>query len=151
MARRMLSEIFIEVEKKVKHADKAAVLQKYASPALFYVIRLAYDPTITWSLPEGVPPYKEHKGFPGSAPSDLMRELRRLYLLLKGTGDHLTQLKREKLFQEMLEGLDPPEAELLRHMKDKTVPVHFRCPSKVIDLAFPGLLEHPFNQKFISR
>lgn len=148
MARRMLGEIFEEIQKKVKHVDKIAVLQKYADSAVGYVLKLAYS-DVAWELPDDAPPYKQWKGRPGSSPSDLMRELRRLYIFIKGQEPGLTKFKRERLFQQVLEGLEKAEAELLIAIKDKRFEKTYRLPRKVVEDAFPGLFDQPFNPRFI--
>jgi hypothetical protein len=149
MARRSLVEIFEELPKKVKHADKTTWLREHASPTLFYVLQLAYRDGITWELPEGAPPFKPHKGRKGSAPSDLLRELRHMYLYIKGGEPNLKQLKREVMFGKLLEDMEERDVTALLAIKDKAFDKVYRCPKKVIDEAFPGLLVHPFNIRFI--
>jgi hypothetical protein len=157
MARNSFGLIFEQNKKLIKNADKIAWLQKHASPGLFYLLWVALSGKVEWTVPEGRPPFKPHVGRPGSAPSDLQRELRRLYIFLKDTGTELDaaareprqQLRREKLFQEILEGLEPNEIPLLIAIKDKSFDRTYRCSKKLVEKAFPGLFEAPFTTKFI--
>jgi len=142
-----LGEVFELVSKKIKHDDKIKVLRDHASQPLFYVLRLAYN-EVPWALPEGAPPYKEYKGRRGSGPSDLMRECKRLYVFMKGLEPNMTRFRREKIFQDVLENIEPLEANLLLAIKDRTLEKQYRLPRKVVEAAFPGLLSPPFDLKF---
>lgn len=148
--RKTLGEIFAEFPKKVKNADKVEWLRANAGQPLFYLLTLAYrDDVPKFLLPEGAPPFKEWKGRPGSEPSELLNELKRLYIYLDGQAP-LRQFKRELLFQTVLEALPAADVRLLIAVKDKKVEKEYRLPRKVVDEAFPGLLTHPyFNPRFI--
>src|SRR4051812_36268908 len=114
MARKLLSEIFEHNKKLKTNAEKTEWFRANASKPLFYLLWLAFSDKVEWLLPDGAPPFTaweddrpggKHPNRPGSEPSDLLRELRRMYLFLKGTGDHMPRIRREKLFQEVLEGI----------------------------------------------
>lgn len=130
-------------------ADKIAILQQNAGPALYTILKYTYDPNIVWDLPEGAPPYK-----PCPFPAQEMRlhsEIRRLYLFIKGGNPNLTKLRRESLFIELLESIHPSDAELLVHVKDKKLP-YKGLTAKVIKEAFPGLIEElPKNEEVKSK
>jgi hypothetical protein len=149
--RKTLGEVFQELPKKIKHADKIAWLRQHASPALFYVLTLAYRDDLKFALPEGAPPFKPWKGRPYSEPTELQNELRRLYIYLEGAELGLRQWKRELMFQRVLESLPAEDVRLLLAMKDKTATKEYRTPVRVIEEAFPGLLSQPFNSQFIRR
>jgi len=151
MAKKTLGEIFGELPKKIKNADKVEWLRQFPDRTTFYVLQIAFDPGIKWLLPEGTPPFTPFKGRKGAAPSDLMRELRHLYLYLEGGEPGLKQLKRELMFGKMLMDLEQIEVDLIVAIKDKTFEKTFRCPRKVVEEAFPGLLTHPFDIRFIRR
>ena len=119
-------------------ADKIAVLQENAGPALYTILKYAYDPNIVWDLPEGEPPYK-----PCPFPAQEMRlfaEIRRLYLFIKGGNPNLTKLRRETLFIELLESVHPSDAKVLVAIKDKKLP-YKGITAKLVKEAFPGLIE----------
>jgi hypothetical protein len=119
-------------------ADKIAVLQANAGPALYTILKYAYDPNIVWDLPEGEPPYK-----PCPFPAQEMRlfaEIRRLYLFLEGGNPNLTKLRRETLFIELLESVHPSDAKILVSIKDKKLP-YKGITAKLVKEAFPGLIE----------
>ena len=145
--RRALGDVFEMVSKKIKHEDKIKVLHEHASQPLFYVLRIAYN-DIQWALPAGAPPYREYKGRKNSGPSDLMRECKRLYMFFAGLEANMPRLRREKLFQDILESLEPGEVAVLLAMKERTLEKQFKLPRKVVEAAFPGLLNPPFDLKF---
>lgn len=148
MSRMLLSDVFTEVSKKIKHEDKIKVLQANQGQPLFYLLRLAYN-DIPWALPEGAPPFKEYVGRKGSSPSELLNECRRMYLFFQVTP--MNRLRREKLFQDILENLSVDEAELLLAVKDHTLEKKYRLPRKVVEAAFPGLLAPPFDLRYGHR
>lgn len=112
-------------------------LRQNNSVALESILRGAFDPAIKWQLPPGAPPYK---------PSDIVdqqhrlyTECRKLYLFIEGGNPNLKQIRREHLFIEMLEAIDPEDAKLLLAVKEKTMPY----PNITLDLvrkAFPLII-----------
>lgn len=145
---RSVGELFLAMKTLSKNADKVSLLQMNASPALFYILKLAYHPDVKWLLPEGAPPYKKDGGAPGLTPSVLMRELRTFYLYLEGGTSGLNQFRREKMFTLLLERLHESEVELVLALKDNTFNKVFKCSKTVVDQAFPGLLETAFAVEF---
>ena len=144
---RALGEVFDTVAKKIKHEDKIKVLREHPSAALFYLLRLAYN-DIPWALPSGAPPYKVFEGRKGASGTDLMNAVKRLYIFIKGMEPNMPQLRREKHFQDMLETLDSDEALVLLAVKDRTLEKQYKLPRKVVEAAFPKLLDPPFSVKF---
>lgn len=150
-----LGEIFEQTKKLVNIPQRVKVLQDNASPALFYVLRLALtDPAPKWLLPEAPPvftPFQVSRGGKkltiqaGMSPSNLSRECRRLYLFLEGGHPSLQEPRRVKLFAQMLEGLDPSEVKILLALKDGRFAAEYRLNKKVVDTAFPGLLDMPWK------
>lgn len=144
MKKRTLGELFEHLTTLSKQADKTACLREHDSTSLRYFLGLAHS-GVEWILPDGAPPFTPDGAPLGYSPSNLMRELRTMYLFLKGGGaDHLNQLRREQLFQQMLERLHSSEVQLLLSVKDKTFGTKYRCSKAVVNAAFPGLLDNPF-------
>jgi hypothetical protein len=103
------------------------------------VFQLAYDPNIKWLLPEGAPPYNPTKFDNEGA---IYSELRRMYLFHEGGNPNLTTVKREKLFIDLLEYVDPRDAELLIALKDGKIP-YKNINQRMANKLFPG--EFPTN------
>jgi len=132
-----VSEILKKASLIEDEGQRILWLRQNNSVALESVLRGAYDATIKWLLPEGNPPYK---------PNDLVdqqhifyTESRKLYLFIEGGNPNLKQLRREALFIEMLEVIDPEDAKLLLAIKDKKIPYPNITP-ELVNKAFPGIL-----------
>lgn len=113
------------------------ILRINDSPTLRNMLNLALNKNIIWQLPVGIPPYK---------PNDLVdqqhrlyTEMRKMYLFIEGGSPNLKQLRRETLFIELLESLDPEDAKLVLAAKDKNFPYN-NITIELINTAFPGLI-----------
>lgn len=132
-----ISEILNKVSEIPSKKEKIEYLQKNQSRQLLDILRYAYDDRIKFLLPEGAVPYKPCP-FPGQEAS-LYQESRRLYLFVEGGNPNLKQMKRELLFIQLLEMLDPNDAKLIVAVKDKKLP-YKGVNKKLIEEAFPGLV-----------
>jgi hypothetical protein len=136
--KKSISEILSEVEKAAAK-DKVAVLQSYDSMPLRVILQYALDPRIEWLLPQGVPPYTPTEFL--DQHGNLHRDIRKIHNFIKGGGHpdmHL--LKREVLFIQFIEGLDPADAILMCNVKDKRIP-YKGVTVKLVNSAFPGLIQ----------
>lgn len=131
-----ISEILQETSTLTSVKAKAEHLRKHGSQPLKTVLQFALDPRIQWVLPEGCPPYKPMEALDQQA--RLHQEARRLYLFVKGGNDNLNQVRRETLFIQLLESVDPEDAKLLCAIKEKKIP-YKGISTKVVDEAFPGI------------
>jgi len=132
-----ISEILSQANAARKIEDRIGILRSYTPQAhLKYLLRLTFDPGAVWLLPEGKIDYKP-TDIPGKE-SNLLSETKRLYLFIEGEKPELQQQKREMLFIQMLEGLDPKDAELLCSCKDKKLP-YKNIDSKLVLETWPGL------------
>ena len=146
MKARQLGEILTHQKTLTKTTDKVAWLQKHHSTGLTYLLAMAHA-ELEWDLPPGAPPFKQDSGPIGLTPSHLMRELRILYLFLKG-GSPVKSYRREQLFQQLLERLHSDEVAIVMALKDGKFPSTYRCTKAVINGAFPGLLDQPFDLRY---
>jgi hypothetical protein len=71
----------------------------------------------------------------------LYREIKRMYLFLKGGNPNLSQMKREGLFIELLQSIPQEDAELILSVKDHEMP--YDISESLIRDAFPDLLQFP--------
>ena len=146
MKARQLGEILTHQKTLTKTTDKVAWLQKHHSTGLTYLLAMAHA-EVEWDLPPGAPPFKQDPGPIGLTPSHLMRELRILYLFVKG-GSPVLPRRREQLFQQLLERLHSDEVAIVMALKDGKFPSTYRCTKAVVNGAFPGLLDQPFDLKY---
>lgn len=142
--KRSISEILKLVSEQPTRQSKVETLLKHNTPVLTQVLQYALDPRIKWLLPEGSPPYKENV-YPGQE-LNLYSEARRLYLFVEGGNPNLTNIKRELLFIQLLEILDPNDAKLIIAAKDKKIP-YKGITVKLVNEAFPGLIMEDINGK----
>jgi hypothetical protein len=132
-----VAEILKKASEITNENERIDWLRKNNSVALESMLRGAYDPKIVWLLPEGIPPYK---------PNDLVdqhhrlyTEARKLYLFIEGGNPNLKQVRREQLFIELLETVDPEDAKLLLSVKEKHIP-YPGVSKEVVAKAFPNIL-----------
>ncbi len=136
MARKSVSWILDFTSKLPNEEEKIKCLRANDNAALRTILKYAYDPNIKWALPEGDPPYKPCE-YPHQE-NMLYQEIRRLYLFLEGGNPNLKQLKRESMFIEVLQSVDPEDAKLLLAIKDKKLP-YKGLNSKIVEKAYPGI------------
>jgi hypothetical protein len=104
--------------------------------AIRTILQFCFDPRIRWLLPEGDAPY-DPPAIANDA-SGLYAEARKLYLFVGGGNDNLPQLKRERLFLDLLQSVTPDDANLLISIKDKKFPYEGLTVETILK-AFPGL------------
>lgn len=135
--RKSISEMLSEVEKAAAK-DKAALLVYYDCMPLRVILQYALDPRIEWLLPLGTPPYKPTEFL--DQHGNLQRDIRKVHNFIKGGGHpNMHSVKRETLFIQFLEGLEPADANLMCHVKDKKLP-YKSINAKLVNTAFPGLI-----------
>jgi hypothetical protein len=135
-ARSLAHEIFTEVNNAKDKPLKIEVLRKYDSQGLRQLLKAAFDPKITWDIPEGTPPYIANEAPAGTDHTSLLDEVRKLYLFLKG-GSNIAKVKKETLFIQMLEALHKDDAKALIDIKDKK-----------LNLVYKGLTENAVKEAF---
>lgn len=132
-----IAEILQKVSKQKTKKDKMSMLLKLkdSTPHIFTTLKYIFKQSILWDLPEGNPPYKSQP-----KESDLQHmlysEFRRLKIFMKGEYPQMKPMKREILFIEFLESLDPDDAKLVIAMKDKKSPYKGLTKKLVCD-AYP--------------
>lgn len=108
---------------------------------LITILKYTFDPRIKLALPEGDPPFtKLEKRL--DVQGMLYREARKLNYFLAEQYPNLKQMKREIMFVELLESVDPDDADLLLAMKDKRSP-YPNINYDLVHKTFPGLLPDP--------
>lgn len=143
-----LGELFTATAALTKPADKVELLRANGSHGLVFFLRLAFS-DVKWAVPSGLPPFKADRAPYGHSPSHLLRELRLLYLFLDNPNEPSTlpQVRREQLFQQLLERLHPDEVSVLSAAKEGTFPEQFKITKSIVNKAFPGLLDSPVQYR----
>lgn len=130
-------DLLEKIGKLRRTKEKVDALRANDSYVLRVVLQGAFDPSVKWLLPEGDPPY---------TPSDLVdlegilvNEARKILYFVEGFHD-LPQQKREFMFIELLEKVDPKDAILLCAIKNKELPFKGLTIQHVKE-AFPGMIQ----------
>ena len=126
MAELLISEVLQKVSNAKTKAAKINLLREHNSNALRKILIMNFDPSIESALPEGAVPYKPNEAPIGTEHTWLKQEVKRMFHFLKGGNPQLSQMKRDTMFIQMLEGLSDEEAKLLIQAKDKELNKHYK-------------------------
>lgn len=142
MAKKLLiSEVLDLVAKTETKKDKIAVLREHNSLELRDILKGAFDDTIEFILPKGVPPIDEEEKRLYDK-TRLMSETKKFrYFVKGGPGEQVNRMRRERMFIDILYRIDSKEIPVICHMKDKTMEgVYKGLTKKLVAEAFPGLI-----------
>jgi hypothetical protein len=132
-----MSEFLQKVAKLKKTQEKIDAIRHNDSIQLRIILQGAFDPSVVWLLPPGEPPYKPNELV--DQQHVLLKECEKLRYFIKGFHDNLNQTKRETMFVELLERVDPEDAKLLCAIKDKKMPFNGITLQHVKE-GLPGLI-----------
>ena len=136
-------EIFDEFELASSSKERKSVLERNLSQSLINVLLFTYHPDYQWLISDFPAEYKIPDTLPGISTCQLSTELRKLYLFRKGdfTAENLSEQKRKELLIQLLESLEPREAEVIIGIfkKDQNVK---GLNYKFVRDCFPDMLPH---------
>jgi Family of unknown function (DUF6433) len=134
-----ISEILEKISALDTVEKRKEALAKYGktNQALLKILQLAFDENIVFNLPKTDPPYKPCQ-FPDQQ-AMLYNQLKRFYLFIGAGNPKITKTKKESLFIQMLESIDPRDAELVLSVKKKKIP-YKGISRKLVESVFPDLL-----------
>lgn len=142
MAKKLLiSEVLEMVAKAESRKDKIAILQANNSLELRDILKGAFDDTVQFLLPPGIPPINEDEKRLYDK-TRLMSETKKFrYFVKGGPGEQVNRVRRERMFIDILYRIDSKEVPVVCHMKDKTLDGIFKgLTKKLVAEAFPGLI-----------
>ena len=126
--------------KQRSKAKKVEILQEYRDDSITAVLIWNFDDTVESAIPAGQVPYKENEVPVGTDHTSLRREYKTLYHFVKGGNDGLSNLRRESMFIQMLEGLHPDEAEILCLIKDGQLNKKYKITREIVETAYPDII-----------
>jgi hypothetical protein len=130
----------LELASKARSNDKKAeVLKEYENDAIKALMIWNFDDTVISVVPEGQVPYKKNEAPLGTDHTSLRKEWKNLYHFVKGGNDTLSNIRRETMFIQMLEGLHPNEAEIICLVKDKSLQTKYKISQAVVEKAYPDI------------
>ena len=160
-------EVFDAASKQRSKAKKVEVLKRYAHDSIMTVLIWNFDETAVSVLPPGDVPYGTNRednsmtgtlsdkindavgkmaemgsnslGSQDQGKSTIRREYSKFYNFVKGGNDSLSNLRRETMFINILEGLHPLEAEILVLVKDKRLSEKYKITKEVVSEAYPQI------------
>ena len=136
-----IHEIFELVSEQRTKAKRVEILQEYRDDSVTAVLIWNYDERVQSAVPDGQVPYKENEVPVGTDHTSLRREWKTLYHFIKGGNPSLSNLRRETMFVQLLEGLHPKEAEIICLVKDKELEsVYPKVTLDVVKQAFPDIV-----------
>jgi len=106
------------VGKAKTREEKRQVLTDRDNFATRALLQLNYHPDVKWHLPPGKPPYTPGQ-VADSTPNSLHFEVKKLDYYVDPSPHDLPMLRRESMFVELLERVDPNDAKLILAVKDR--------------------------------
>ncbi len=141
MAIKNVYEVFDEFKAVSTKAERLAILRKNQNYALMSVLKGALSPDVEFSIKD-IPQYKSEDVPPGMSYNHINDALSRVYLFVKDDPKcppALTEKRKVELLIQILESMEPKEAEVYANMikKDLKVP---HLTKALVNEAFEGLL-----------
>ena len=134
-----IHEILELVSEQRTKTKKVEFLKEYRDDALTAILIWNFDESVISAIPEGQVPYKENEVPVGTDHTSLRREWKQLYHFIQGGNNELSNLRRESMFIQMLEGLHPKEAEIICLVKDKRLTDVYKVTQQQVAEAFPDI------------
>ena len=161
-------EVLDAASKQRTKAKKIEVLQRYSHDSIMALLIWNFDESVISILPEGEVPYgntREDNSVTGTlsdkindavgkmsemgsnslgsqdqGKASIRKEYTKFYNFLKGGNDSLSNLRRETMFINILQGLHPLEAEILTLVKDKKLETKYNISKDVVSAAYPDIV-----------
>ena len=134
----LMHEVLQKVSNAKTKAEKIKLLREYNTQALRSLLIINFDTSVISMLPDGDVPFKANDAPEGTQHTKLEKEARLLHHFFKG-GSNISQIKRETMFIQMLEGLHKDEANVLVLAKDKKLGKRWKITKQCVEEAFPQI------------
>ena len=134
----LMNEVLQKVSNAKTKKEKIKLLQEMNTQALRMLLIINFDDSVVSLLPPGDVPYTPNEAPEGTEHTILEKEARLLHHFFKG-GSNVSQVKREQMFVQMLEGLNKGEAEALVLAKDKKIGKRWKITKACVTEAFPAI------------
>ena len=137
----LVSELFRAVHGAKTKDKKIAILKEHIRDDVKAILIWNFDKGIESAVPEGDVPYTPNDSPEGTAGhTRLVHEWRTLYNFVRGGNDKLSNMRRETLLVQLLEGLHKDEAEIVCLAKDKDLQSKYRITRNVVEEAYPDVV-----------
>jgi hypothetical protein len=132
-----MANLIAKIEAQTTKERQVDFLKLYSSYALKAVLGYGMDPGVKWLLPDGDPPFRPLEVSTDQEGRFYTECKKLIYFVDSPEGREVKQLKREQLFIQVLESIDPRDAQLLLRMKNRQIKI---MPEAIAE-AFPNLWE----------
>ena len=162
-------EVFDLVSRSRSKAKKVEVLKKYDDQSLRRILVWNFDTSIQSILPEGAVPYvgyNEQNTYSGTLTTKISHEIRTMhetgnfslgvsdqqghttirresknfYHFVRGGNDSMSNIRRETMFINILQGLHPLEAEIVVLAKDGKISDKYNITKEIVSQAYPNII-----------
>ena len=160
-----LFEVFDLVVKQRSNAKKVEVLQEYKDPSMMAVFIWNYDPSLVSAVPLGDVPFADAReigvvgndttfsdsmnkqlktdemldSYGSNNRTTIRKEYNNFRNFIHGGNAELSKIRRETMFINLLQGLQPREAEIICFVKDKKLQEKYNISFDVVKEAFPEI------------
>ena len=134
---RCMANIIAKIEAQTTVEKQVEFMHLHSSYALKAVLGYGMDPGVKWLLPAGDPPYQPLFEAADQEGRFYIECKKLIYFVDSPEGREVKPLKREQLFIQVLESIDPRDAKLLLRMKNRQINI---MPEAIAE-AFPNLWE----------
>ena len=167
--RPLVFEVLDLVSRSRSKAKKIEVLKKYDEQHLRRVLIWNFDQSIQSILPDGPVPYvgyDEQNTYNGTLSTKIThdvrtmhetvnfslgvsdqhghttirRESKNFYHFVRGGNDAMSNIRRETMFINILQGLHPLEAEIVVLAKDKKISDKYNITREIVEGAYPNIV-----------
>jgi len=140
-----IQETFELISKAQTREEKRQVLTDRDNFATRALLQLNYHPDVKWHLPPGTPPYTPGQ-IADSTPNSLHFEVKKLDYYVDPSPHDIPLLRRESMFVQLLERLDPIDAKLILAVKDRKLSYR-GLTYKLVRDTWPDLLPEQAEEK----
>lgn len=132
-------ETLDRINKIKSKADRLKELAKHNNDfPVKALLDIVFNPNIKFLLPDTDPPFRP-TGKEEDVQNVLKRDIRKIvYFINTPQGEQLSNIKREQMYIELLESVDPDDAKLLNNVKNKKLPFK-NITKELVAEAFPGI------------
>ena len=131
-----MSEILQKASDAPTKEERINILRQNDHITFRKMLNLTFNPAVKWLIPKDI----KYKACPDpyDQKTALYNYINKMYLFVEGGHPNLQQKKREDLFVDILEVIDPEDAKMLVSMTQKKLPYNFMTKN-LIEEAFPDL------------
>ena len=140
-----IQETFELVGKAQTREEKRQLLKDRENFATKALLQLNFHPDVKWAFPPGAPPYTPSQ-IADSTPNSLHFEVKKLNYYTDPSPHDLPLVRRESMFIQLLERLDPKDAEILLAIKDQKLS-YKGLTYKLVRDTWPDILPEQAEEK----